>query len=315
MYRLCKIKKPAMFQGKYKNQRYFEGWYYKITDKKGKNSYAIIPGISMGKWTSHAFIQVLHHNHKVSQFNFDISEFQFNSKKFEIMIGDNYFSKSRIRLNLVGEDFSLQGDLYFCDILEYPTSCLKPGVMGPFLYNPWMECYMDIVNIQHKIVGHLKVAGKKINYTDGKGYLEKNWGRSMPKSWVWVQSNHFGEDDVTLSINIGDIPCMWGSFIGFVGMFRFKDRIYMFTTYSGAKIKTMYTSDNKLYLTLTDHRFRLDITAYYGQGGKLLAPVDGKMSRTIAESMNAVIKVRFSDRAGNIYYEGLGTNGGIEITE
>ncbi|HHV08910.1 MAG TPA: hypothetical protein GXX75_01340 [Clostridiales bacterium] len=315
MYRLHRIKTPEMFQGKYKKKRYFEGWYYKITDKKGRNSFAVIPGIAIGEWSSHAFIQVLHQNHKVSHFNFDISEFQFNTKKFEIMIGDNYFSKTRIRLNLVGEDFSLQGDLYFWDILEYSSTCLKPGVMGPFLYHPWMECYMDIVNIQHKIVGHLKVSGKKINYTDGIGYLEKNWGRSMPKSWVWVQSNHFGEDDVSLSINIGKIPCMGGSFIGFVGLFRFRDRIFMFTTYSGARIRTLYTGDHKLYLTLTDCRFRLDIIAYYGEGGKILAPVDGRMDRTIVESMNAVIKVRFSDRFGNVYYEGLGTSGGLEVTE
>ncbi len=315
MYCFKKLTHPEIFQGKNKTKRYFEGWYYKIVDEKTENVYAIIPGISIGQWDTHAFIQVLDMNNTVSYFHYEICDFKYNTNKFEIMIGENYFSKSRIRLNLVGNDLSIQGDLYFCNIMEYPRTIWNPGAMGKFLYLPAMECYHDIINIQHDIIGHLKVNGKRIEFNNGIGYIEKNWGRSMPKSWVWIQSNHFQPDDVSLSVNVAKVPCLFGSFLGFIAMFRYKDRIFMFTSFNGSRMSELYNSKNKLRGTIRNCRFRLDFNVTYAEGGIIKAPVNGQMSRSITESINAVVKVRFSDSGGNIYYEGIGTNGGIEIVE
>lgn len=315
MYCINRRKHPEIFQGKNKTKRYFEGWYYKIVDEKTENSYAIIPGISIGQWDTHAFIQVLSSDNRVSYFYFDICEFKYNEKKFEIMIGNNYFSKSRIRLKLSGDGLTIQGDLYFCNILEYPRSCCHPGVMGKLLYVPGMECYTDIVSIQHEITGHLKINGSSVDFTGGIGYIEKNWGRSMPRSWVWFQSNHFQPDDVSLSINIGKVPCLLGSFIGFIVMFRYRDRIFMFTSFNGAWISELYNHKNKLRGTIKNCRFRLDFIITYAEGGTIKAPINGQMSRSITESIHSVVKVRFADRAGHVLYEGIGSDGGVEIVE
>ncbi len=315
MYCLRRLLNPDIFQGKYKKKRYFEGWYFKITDCRMESTYAIIPGISIGEWDTHAFIQVLDSDNNVSYFHYDLDEFRYNENKFEIMIGENYFSKSRIRLNIDGKELSIQGDLYFRDIMEFPRTFFRPGVMGPFLYLPFMECHHDIICIQNEIIGHLNISGKKIDFTDGIGYIEKDWGKSMPKSWVWFQSNHFQPDDVSLSVNIADVPFLKGSFLGFIIMLRYHDRIFMFTTYNGSWIKMLYYNENRLRITTRDCRFRLDLSIQYNEGGKIIAPVKGQMCRTISESTNAVVKLRFSDRQGNILYEGIGTNGGLEIVE
>lgn len=313
MYCINKRLHPDMFQGKNKYKNYFEGWYYRITDDKGEHTYAIIPGISMGEWDTHAFIQVIDENHKAYYYHYDLCDFVFNEKRFEIMIGENYFSKNRIRLNLVSNDLSLQGDLYFINIMEYPRRLCTPGVMGPFLYHPCMECYHDIINIQHDIIGHLMISGKKVEFNGGIGYIEKNWGRSMPKAWIWVQSNHFQPDDVSLSLNIGKIPMLGGSFTGFIAMFRHKDRIFMFTTYNCSWISDLFEKDNKLKITFMDCRFRLDVSVTYANGCMIKAPMNGQMSRSITEHLDAVVKVRFSDRSGRILYQGIGTNCGFEM--
>ena len=315
MYRLNKLLHPEIFQGKHKKKRYFEGWYFKIIDSKTDHAFAIIPGISIGEWDTHAYIQVLDTDNKVSYFRYDISDFEFNEDKFEIMIGENYFSQSRIRLNLKNKDISISGDLYFSDIMEFPKSFFQPSVMGPFFYLPFMECYHDVINIQHEIIGHLKISEEIVDFSEGIGYIEKNWGKSMPQSWIWVQSNHFQPDDVTLSLNVGKASFIGRSFIGFIAVFRFKDRIFLFSTYTGAKIKRLYYNKNQLRVTITDCRFRLDVSVTHAKGGTIKAPINGQMSRDIVESINAVVKVRFSDRAGNVFYEGIGTNTGLEIVE
>lgn len=315
MYCINKKLNPDIFQGKNKKKRYFEGWYYKITDSKAERSLIIIPGISIGTWDTHAFIQVLDTDNKVSYFHYDINDFSFNENKFEIMIGDNYFSKSRIRLNVMGSEISIQGDLYFCNIMEFPKTIFRPGVMGPFLYNPFMECYHEIISIQNEIIGHLKISGKTVDFTDGIGYIEKDWGKSMPKSWIWFQSNHFQPDDVSLFFSAARVPCMGGSFNGFLTMFRYKDRIFLFTSYNCSTLSKLYYTRNKVRIAVKDCRFRLDLLITYTEGGVIKAPINGQMSRSIKESLNSVIKVRFSDRAGNILYSGIGTNGNLEIVE
>ncbi len=315
MYQIRKRWNPDIFQGKNKKKNYFEGWYYRITDKQGEHSLAVIPGISIGEWDTHAFIQVLDSENNVSYFHYDINDFSFNEKNLEIMIGDNYFSKSRISLNIVGKKISFHGDLYFTNIMEFPKSFFRPGVMGPFLLLPFMECYHDIISIQHGIIGRLKVSGKSIDFTDGVGYIEKNWGKSMPKSWIWFQSNHFEPSDVSLFLCVAKIPCLGSSFTGFLSLFRYKDRIFTFTTYNGSWISRMFQNENKIRLTFRDCRFRLDISITYTKGGQILAPVNGQMCRNILESMNAVVKVRLSLRNGDVLYEGIGTNGALETVK
>lgn len=315
MYCVNRLLNPDIFQGRNRRKHYFEGWYFKITDCNMEHSFAIIPGISIGEWDTHAFIQVLDSDNKVGYFHFDINDFSYNEKKFEIMIGDNYFSKSRVRLNIVSKDINLQGDLYFCNIMEFPKSLYRPGVMGPFLYLPLMECYHDIISIQHEIIGHMKISGKNIDFTNGIGYIEKDWGKSMPKSWVWFVSNHFQPDDVSISLSIANVPCLGKSFLGFLCVFRYKDRIFMFTTYNGSRIKRLYYNNKHVRITIKDCRFNLDLVITNGEGGAIKAPINGQMCRNITESAKAVVKVKFSDRHGNILYQGIGTNGGLEIVE
>jgi hypothetical protein len=306
---------PDIFQGNNKKHRYFEGWYFKIIDSKTDHAFAVIPGISLGEWDSHAFIQVLDTDNKVNYFRFNLNDFEFNENKFEIMIGENYFSKTRMRLNLKGQDVNIQGDLYFRNIMEYPKTALCRGVMGPFLYIPNMECYHDIINIQHDVIGHLKIAGKLVDFTGGIGYIEKNWGRSMPNSWIWVQSNHFQPDDVSISLNIGKVNCLGTSFTGFIALFRHRDRIFLFTTYNGARITRLHNENNRLVVTIKDCRFRLEVIVTHATGGEIKAPVNGRMSRNVTESINGVVHLRFSDVTGRVFYEGIGTNTGLEIVE
>jgi hypothetical protein len=315
MYQLRKRLNRDIFQGKNKKGRYFEGWYFRITDGREEHTYAVIPGISIGEWDVHAFIQVLDYKNQVSYFHYDINDFSFNEDKFEIMIGDNYFSRSRVRLNIMGKYICLQGDLYFCNIMEYPRSIIKPGIMGPFLYNPFMECYHEVISIKHDINGHLKICGNMVDFTNGIGYIEKNWGRSMPKSWIWFQSNHFQLDDVSLFLSVAKIPCMGSSFTGFLAFLRYKDRIYTFTSYNGSWISRLFSSDNKVKITFRDCRFRLEAIITHKGGGAIKAPINGQMSRSITECLDAVVKIRFTDRTGNILYEGIGINGGFEIVE
>ncbi len=317
MYCFKKLYHPEIFQGKYKKRHYFEGWYYKLIDKSRKHAIAIIPGVSMGRdrKDSHAFIQVLHNGSQVSYTRFDRKDFKYRTDKFAVRIGNHKFTGASLSLKPGGKGLPVEGELKFRHIRRLPKSLLLPGIMGPFTYVPFMECHHGIVNIHHEITGVLKIAGKTIDFTGGYGYIEKDWGTSFPKTWIWFQSNHFGKKDATIMLSVARIPWLGSSFPGFISFFRLGDKLRVFSTYTHAKLKRLDYHHGILTAVIEDRKYRLELKVLRGGGGELKAPVKGMMDRTILESINSEVEIRLLDRFGRLLFAGTGTNAGLEIVQ
>lgn len=315
-YDLYKIYHPEIFQGKYKKKYYFEGWYFKITNKKVDYALAIIPGISIGEnyKDSHAFIQILDNNGYAHYIPYKLSEFRFDQRQFIISIGDNYFSKENIKLNINRDGIRIIGNLCFTKIIDLPKSLLKPGIMGPFSYVPFMECFHGIVNIHHENQGYLNINGNKVDFTQGYGYIEKDWGRSFPEKWIWIQSNHFGNDNVTFMFSVAKIPWFGFHFRGFLALIRINDYVHLFATYTGARIKLLKYNDDRITAVIADKQYRVKFQAYNNVGGYLKAPGNGAMNRVVKESIKAKVRLKLMDRQGHVVYSGSGTNAGVEIS-
>jgi len=319
MYRLRRIFHPEIFQGKHKTHSdYFEGWYFKCIDMDQKAPLAIIPGVSYQKdgRDAHAFIQIMDVAHgKVHYFRFPLSDFHADDKNFEVHIGDNYFSRTELRLNIENEQGSYKGQLRFEKIVPFPQTLTNPGIMGPFTFIPNMECYHGIVNIHHEIQGCLTFNQVEYCYNGGYGYIEKDWGKSFPSAWIWLQSNHFPEKNISLMFSYANIPWLGKSFMGLISFIRIGKKLYRFGTYTRAKIDQLTTIDGKLTIQLSDRHHVLSIQVENGAGGMLKAPKNGLMAEVIRESISGVVHVTLSKKTGEVIYQGTGTQTGVEISD
>lgn len=315
MYILSKLFNPEIFQGKNKTKNYFEGWYYKLVDKEEKNSFAFIPSIAFDKWgNSHSFIQIIDSlEYRTEYFKFPVDDFTYSKKELDIKIDKNRFTRDSIEIHLGDKAYPVEGNLNFYDIEAFPKRLTSPGIMGPFSFVPFMECYHGVVNINHKIEGKLNINGKEVDFTDGYGYIEKDWGRSFPKWWVWMQSNHFSEKDISLMFSIAKIPCLKNHFTGFISFLKLKDEIYLFATYTGAKVKRLEYKDGIIDILVEDRKYSLSISGEYKKSGVLRAPKNGLMERKISESISSNIQVISKDKSGQIIFEDCGKNAGLEV--
>lgn len=316
MYLLKRLFNPEIYQGSHKRSNYFEGWYYKLIDAEMKKAVAVIPGVSYGGGNEarHAFIQVLDADEcRVSYVRFDIADFSYNKDRFEVRIGGNYFSGSEMRLDIKDKQLTMKGRLAFSNIIAFPKTLLRPGIMGPYTFIPFMECRHGVINIHHEITGELEISGEYFNFNGGYGYIEKDWGASFPETWVWLQSNHFGADDVTLMFSAAKIPWLGSSFPGFISFIRLGDRFNLFATYTGAKIQKLSYDDKHLEIALSDKSREMRIDAVHTAGGILKAPKNGMMKGEISESITAEAGVTLSDSSGSVIYRGRGTHTGLEI--
>jgi tocopherol cyclase len=284
-----------MYHGFGKRRRFFEGWYFKCVSPAGDAVYAIIPGVSLGaEGESHAFIQILDGLNRTSTYHrYSMDEFSPARDRFDIRIGPNRFSLDGIGLDVAGE-VTVKGELHFRDVHPWPVRSFSPGVMGWYALVPAMECYHGVLSFNHRIEGKLAVGGQSMDFTGGKGYIEKDWGRSFPKAWVWTQTNHFGEPDACLTASVARIPWLRSSFTGHIVGLWLRGQLYRFATYTGADVSRLEISPGEVTLTVEDRRHALDIHCRRQEGAVLAAPREGAMTGRIVEAMTATADVCLS---------------------
>jgi len=310
-YRLRKIRHSALFQGDALPNGYFEGWYFKLTTKDG-STIAIIPGVSItenGNRT--AFVQTIDGRNATTRYlEYDFDAFSSSRRAFAIKIGESVFSTHGIELHHDGDGHRIRGSIKFGPFSDIPRSVLAPGIMGWYRYVPRMECYHGVVSTDHSVDGSITLEGERIDFDGGRGYIEKDWGKSFPSSWVWLQCNGFPETGVSVMLSVAKIPWLGSSFVGFLGFLKMPHGSYRFGTYTGAKITKLEVSDTAVSITIASGSDRIDITAVKGRPGGLKAPARGAMERTIAESVSATVEVRMT---GSSSYHSTGIAGGLEI--
>ncbi len=311
-----KVWRPEIFQGKNKKTNYFEGWYFKLIDKDRKTILAVIPGIALGKSRedAHAFIQVIDAGSGRTEYHrFAYEDFNANKDSFSVRIGANEFSDNHIKLELNHGAYPISGELCFQDIIKYPGSFLSPGIMGPFSFVPSMECYHGIVNIHHTISGSLNVNGQLLNMSGGEGYIEKDWGKSFPDSWIWLQANHFEQQGDCFMFSVARIPWLGRSFSGLISFLKTDRGFYKFATYNGSRITHMEFDGNLLEARVQNRKYALEFSTKYSTGGILKAPKNGLMNREIEESITAEIALKLQDLNGNTIFEGTSKWVGMEL--
>jgi len=306
---------PSLFQGSKNKKGYFEGWYFKLVDASEEMAFAIIPGISLTRdpEKSHAFIMVFDaRKHEMNYFKFHIDEFSASSKEFQLNIGENFFSHHKLTLDLEKDSLKIKADLKFKNIVPWPVKLLSPGVMGWYSFVPFMECYHGVLSFNHQIKGYIEINQELKNFNQGKGYLEKDWGSSMPSSWIWMQTNHFEEEDASLFGSIAKIPWLKNYFTGFIFGFLLKGHIYQFTTYNRSHIKELKVDEDWIKIVVTNKNHHLEIEAERTKGVDLPAPNMGEMTSKVNESLKSKISLKLYEN-NKLIFSGVGRNAGLEF--
>ena len=303
---------PEVYHGWGRNKKFFEGWYYKIVDNSQNNAFAIIPGIAMDiNGNKQSFIQVLDgKNLKADYFKFNSEDFKPTPRKHDLCIAENHFSKTDISLNLP----NLKGKLKFKNLSPWSNSFLSPGIMGPYSFVPFMECYHGIISMNHDIEGSLVFNGQQISFDNGKGYMEKDWGHSFPEAYIWMQSNHFSNTSISIKSSIAIIPWLSNSFIGHIAGVLIDGKLIEFTTYNGTKLNTCKITKEEVNIVMENKLYKLKIKAIRERSASLASPISGFMDGRIDESMKAHIKVKLLDKKLNkVILNDTGKSSGIEV--
>lgn len=311
-HKIKSIFHPEQFQGWTRKQTYFEGWYFKVVNEDESKAFAFIPGIAIDKKGSrHAFIQVLDGKKRTSTYHkFEFTDFIPDPDQFKISIGQNHFSEHLVHISLP----ELKGSLKFSGNISWPNRWYSPGIMGPYTFLPYMECYHGIVSLDHSISGKLELDGETLNFKNGRGYTEKDWGKSFPSAYIWIQSNHFSQPGISIKISVAKIPYLAYSFVGFIAGIWLGNKLIQFTTYNRSSLKKSVIDQEKVEIVLQNKNYTLEIRVKREAATALASPILGLMDGRIEESMNSLIEVKLTNRkSGKLIFNDVGRNAGLEV--
>lgn len=320
---------------------FFEGWYYKMVTVTGQ-TLVVIPGVIHGKVASNgtagfAFVMVVDPTEAAAQrvqlhrYSLQDVAASHNEQGWSLQIGPNTFSKHSLLLAMNRSGQMIHGRVDMLNTSPWPATLLLPDVMGWFAWLPGMECRHGVVSLHSSTRGAIFFGREEVRLDGGVAYIEKDWGSSFPKTWVWIQSNHFvreggGYEEGTLLLSIASIPfpsdkieairfrgflgCLWLPQLG--GLFRF-------ATYTGAVIEKLVTSANRsrveIVIRSAQHRLLVSAEGDRQAAALLHGPTPGgKFEPFVNEMLGASVAVqliRLSD--GRIIFQGRGGHSGLEI--
>lgn len=305
--------RPELFQGARRKRRYFEGWYFKQVSADGK-AWSFIPGVSMdAEGRRKAFVQAIDGSAGTTRwYEFPYESFGWNARALDLRVGDNRFSLSGIELDLDGPDGRVSASLRFGPTVRFPSRPWRPGIMGPYSFVPFMECSHGLVSLDHRVEGRVEAEGRGISMDGGRGYIEKDWGSSMPAAWIWCQSNSFPEPGSSFMFSLADIPWLGGRFPGFLCAALLPgEGVRVWASWNGARIDRLEAGDRSITAVILRRDETLELRMERGRGGLLRAPTSGAMDRRIAESVDAVLSVRLEGPGARVF-QGTARPAGLE---
>ena len=307
---------PERFQGKLSKKPYFEGWYYKQVSAGRSQVYSFIPGISLTRHQAHAFIQMINGITGESHYiQYGLEQFSWEKHKFQIKIGNSIFTRDFMDLNIENDRIRVNGRVDFTDSVRYPKSILSPGIMGWYSFVPFMECKHDVISVTHTLNGCLNINGLPVDFSGGKGYIEKDWGRSFPKAWLWVHCNTFNRHDASLMLSIADIPWLGSYFLGLICFFYVEGAFYLFNTYTKSTFNGLQNDGDCIRVRLENKTNVLTLRMIKKAAGMLTAPSNGEMNRRIKETIDSEVYVSLYDRNNRLLFEDTGIRAGLEFID
>ena len=305
---------PASYHGYHKKPPFFEGWYFKLVSADEKNKIAIIPGVILGN-DAHAFVQIIDGSDgKTEYFTFPFDQFETNFPKFRLRIAKNQFDSSRLRMDINQPEGQLFGEINFGKLNPWPVTVLSPGVMGWYAWVPGMECYHGVLSFDHSLSGKITFNGKEMDFSGGRGYIEKDWGKSFPSAWVWFQSNHFQNISACITASVADNSMDWKQLSRVsLSVFGWNGQLYRFTTYRNSKIESLEIAEDQVAWVLRNRTHRLRLKAFRSHGGLLRGPTPLDMGKRVMETLNASIQVKLETLKGDVLFDGIGENAGLEV--
>lgn len=309
------------------SQRFFEGWYYRVTLPEGE-TFAFMYSIedpSGGQPHSGGAAQILGANDEYLCRTFvDVKQFKASKTRLELshknsQTQENYQATANLNQGYLQDPATGEYCRWNYEITPVygwgPRGLPQQSTAGWLSYFQIFEPGWQILMAHGLATGWIEWKGKRYEFKDAPAYGEKNWGRSFPQKWFWVNCNSFRDQpDLALTAGGGKRGVLWWQeSVAMVGIHH-RGNFYEFVPWN-SKVSWQIEPWGKWQMQATNRDFTVELIATTSHPGTpLRAPTQNGLVYCCRDTMKGEISLILKNTQDKtIILEANSDSCGVEI--
>lgn len=325
-------------------QRFFEGWYYRVTLPQLGQTFAFMYSIEdpLGNQPhSGGAAQILGPNDEYLCRTFpDVQKFwatkdrlglghwgktelkippqELEATVFEKQVREGYQATDKLHQGFIGDP----GSRSYCR-WEYRIKPVygwgdrngrQQSTAGLLSYFPIFEPGWQILMAHGLATGWIDWNGQRYYFRDAPAYGEKNWGRSFPQKWFWINCNSFNNElDLALTAGGGKRGVLWWMESVALICLHHQGKFYEFVPWN-AEVSWHIEPWGKWQMQARNSSGEVELVATTDlPGTPLRAPTEEGLQFCCRDTMQGRLQVVLRDRVGNVRLRAVSSTGGLEV--
>jgi tocopherol cyclase len=319
---------------------FFEGWYFRVTLPKLRESFAFMYSIedpSGASERSGGAVQILgiDEQHLISTLpdrtkfwatkdrlglghwgdtNLAISPQLLSIAEFDTHITQGYQVTNTLHQGSLPEH-----DCRWCYHIIPVYGWGQPqqpqqATAGLLSYLPIFEPGWQILMAHGLATGWIEWRGERYEFSNAPAYSEKNWGCSFPEKWFWINCNSF-EDTVGLAITAGGgrRKVLWMTEeVAMIGI-HYRDRFYEFAPWN-AEIHWQIAPWGEWRIQATNGDFYIELIGTTDATGTMVnTPTEKGLVMCCRDTLKGILSIDLQTRQGKPIIKASSTNAGLEV--
>jgi tocopherol cyclase len=184
---------------------------------------------------------------------------------------------------------------------------------GLLSFLPIFEPGWQVLMAHGLATGWIEWQGNRYEFTDAPTYSEKNWGRSFPKKWFWLNCNCFQEEpDLALTAGGGRRQVLtWMEEVGMIGI-HYQGEFYEFVPWN-AQVHWQIDPWGKWQMQADNYLFQVELTGNTDLMGTMVqVPTENGLVYRCRDTTRGLLSLTLRDRSGKTIISATSSLAGLE---
>jgi tocopherol cyclase len=190
----------------------------------------------------------------------------------------------------------------------------QQATAGWLSYLPVFEPGWQILMAHGLATGWIEWAGKRHEFSQAPAYCEKNWGRSFPEKWFWVNCNSFREI-VGLAITAGGgrRKVLWNTEeVAMIGI-HYRDKFYEFAPWN-SQVTWQIQPWGEWRMQATNNEFYIEFTGTTATTGMMVStPTAAGLVSCCRDTLKGKLQIDLSTHDGKKIISASSDLAGLEV--
>lgn len=190
----------------------------------------------------------------------------------------------------------------------------QQATAGWLSFLPIFEPGWQILMAHGLATGWIEWRGERYEFSRAPAYGEKNWGRSFPEKWFWINCNSF-DDTVGLAITAGGgkRKVLWRTEeVAMIGI-HYRDRFYEFVPWN-SQVYWQIQPWGDWRMQATNSAFKVEITGTTDLTGTMVStPTEQGLVMCCRDTLKGRLNIELSSRQGDRIFTASSHNAGLEV--